>query len=156
MAEPQTIDDGMSEFLKQHSKNQPVSSSIDKPPAKTPDDGVSEFLRTHAATPTKQEQPQPPVTQKSSSGFLTTSVLKPVFGKSASEAYGGSSLQKAMEGIVPESKGGGDSQTFISKFLAEAYHAMPESLDFITSPAGLGLMALHTIPYARAVAPAVD
>lgn len=85
---------------------------------------------------------------------LTKSVLQPLMGGSFADKYQGSGLQKSLESILPESAKG--DKTYVGRVLARMYTAAPESIDFITSPAGIGLMALHAVPQARGAAALAD
>src|ERR1700688_699070 len=128
-----------------------VSSSVKTAPV-SPEDlkkqRAAEFL---GGSPAKSSQPQPP-----KPNIMMRSVLELGGGKSFSERYEDSGFQKAMESIVPQDVKGSESGQYVSKFLAEAYRMMPESLDFITSPTGRGLIAAHSFPLTRPFAAATD
>lgn len=133
-----------------------VSSSVkpDETAAPSSDQSlVDRFLQKTSAAP-KASQPQPP--PKSDPGFMMKSVLELGGGESFSERYENSGFRKAMESIIPEDVEKSESGQYVSRFLAEAYRAMPQALDFITSPTGIGLIAAHSFPLTRPIAAAAD
>src|SRR5579862_8575267 len=96
--------DAATDFLKAYPKK--VTTRVEKPEP-VADDPASQFLKAYpkagaAPAPATSPQPQPPGTKRSSSGFMTTSVMKLAGGSSFSEVYENSSFRKVMEGIIPE------------------------------------------------------
>lgn len=112
------------------------SPAITAPPATA--DFAQRFLdrNKNPAAPAKIEQPPEPT-----GSVLTRSIL-------------GSGFRKSLESVIPEA---GKSDSWMSRFLSTGYKDLPVGfMDFITSPAGIGLVALHTVPQTRGIAALAD
>jgi hypothetical protein len=143
-------------YLSQKKAGNPPDSQPkkpDKPPAPVGDFGSSfdRYLKKDSAASPPPERPA-----KTTGSFLTKSVLTIGGGKGFSERYEDSGFRKALEAIIPESVRQSHEGDYISRFLAETYKAAPGALDFMTSPAGIGLITLHVTPQTRRFAPILD